>query len=62
MNETLAYKVEYPEEIIGGEVVMMSPAKSDHNRVKHNIAWLLKIFCEVNDPNFFLMAKDYTWM
>ncbi|GEM_PF-3885353 len=36
MTETLAYKVEYPEEIIGGEVVMMSPAKSNHNRVKRN--------------------------
>ena len=44
MTETLAYKVEYPEEIIGGEVVMMSPAKSNHNRVKHNIAWLFENF------------------
>lgn len=37
MNENLAYRESLPEEIIGGEIVMMSPAKSDHNRVKGRI-------------------------
>lgn len=38
MNGNPAYQDEWREEIIGGEVVMMSPAISNHNRVKFNIS------------------------
>lgn len=37
MNENLAYKEEYRVEIIAGEVAMMSPASSNHNRIARNL-------------------------
>ena len=40
MNENLAYKDEFRDELIGGKVVMMSPASPNHNRVVRNISGL----------------------
>ncbi len=37
MSNNLAYQEERREELIGGKVVMMSPAASDHNRIARNI-------------------------
>jgi len=37
MEGNLAYQEERREELIGGKVVMMAPAASDHNRVAGNI-------------------------
>ena len=37
MSENLAYREEYRVEIIAGEVVMMSPASSNHNRIARNL-------------------------
>ena len=37
METNLAYRDDWREEIIGGEVVLMAPAKSGHNRVKGRI-------------------------
>ena len=38
MNTNLAYRDEFREELIGGEVVMMSPAASNHNCIATNIS------------------------
>ena len=37
MYENLAYQEERREELIGGEIVMMSPAATNHNRIAGNI-------------------------
>ncbi len=37
MDENLAYQEERREELIGGKVVMMSPAATNHNRISDNI-------------------------
>ena len=37
MNENLAYQEERRVELIGGKVVMMAPASSNHNRISGNI-------------------------
>ncbi len=37
MGENLAYQDARQEELIGGKVVMMSPAATDHNRIARNI-------------------------
>ena len=37
MSDNLAYQEERREELIGGKVVMMSPAATDHNRIARNI-------------------------
>jgi len=37
MDENLAYREERREELIGGKVVMMAPATSNHNRIAGNI-------------------------
>lgn len=37
MNGNLAYKDERPEELIGGKVVMMSPATNNHTVISGNI-------------------------
>ena len=41
MNTNLAYKDEFQEELINGEVVAMSPAASDHNRIARNIMLII---------------------
>ena len=40
MNENLAYQLDFPEELIGGKLVMMSPASTNHNRLVRNIVGL----------------------
>ena len=42
MNSNLACQDEFPEELINGEVVMMSPAATNHNRVALRIAVLFE--------------------
>lgn len=37
MNGDLAYKGDWREELIGGKIVMMSPAATNHNRISGNI-------------------------
>lgn len=37
MNGNLAYKGDWREELIGGKIVMMSPAATNHNRISGNI-------------------------
>ena len=44
MGTNLAYKEDWREEIIGGEVVMMAPAISAHNRIKRNISTMFDVF------------------
>lgn len=64
MNGNLAYKDEWPEEIIGGEVVMMAPPKSAHNRIKRNISTIFDVFltgrrCEyLPDGEGLFLAED----
>lgn len=38
MDTNLAYQYEFPEELIHGKVVAVSPAASNHNRIATNIA------------------------
>ena len=38
MNSNLAYQDEFREELINGEVVAMSPAATNHNRIARNIS------------------------
>ena len=38
MNTNLAYQDEFQEELINGEVVAMSPAATNHNKIATNIA------------------------
>lgn len=42
MNGNLAYCEDWREELIDGEIVMMSPATTNHNRIAKNI---FSIFC-----------------
>ena len=64
MNSNFAYKEDRREEIIGGEVVMMAPARSDRNRVKLNIAGIFYAFlrgkkCEyLPDGEGLILAED----
>ena len=37
MQTNLAYQEEFREELINGEIVAMSPAASNHNRIGGNI-------------------------
>ena len=37
MNGNLAYQEDFTQELIGGEVVMMAPALSNHNRIARNL-------------------------
>ncbi len=66
MNTNLAYRDEYPSELINGQIVMMSPSPSiNHNRVKGNIYTLFKNYlkgrsCEVfpDGTDVYLTEKD----
>lgn len=40
MSENLAYRDSFREELIGGKIVMMSPASTNHNRIALKIAVL----------------------
>ena len=46
MTDNLAYQEEWPEELIGGEFVAMSPAATDHNRVSGNILHIFSVVCD----------------
>lgn len=46
MDGNLAYQEERREELIGGKVVMMAPAASDHNRIAGNIFSMLHHYLE----------------
>lgn len=51
MSDNLAYNDDYRQEIINGEVVMMAPAASNHNRIARNLTrifdtYLLDKQCE----------------
>ena len=47
MNTNLAYQDDYGrEELIGGEVVMMSPASTNHNRIAGDIFKIFSIYLE----------------
>ena len=37
MNENVAYKKEFCEELVNGRIVAMSPAATNHNRISGNI-------------------------
>ena len=42
MSNNLAYQEERREELIGGKVVMMAPASSNHNRIAGNIYYIFR--------------------
>lgn len=42
MNENLAYQQERREELIGGKIVMMSPASTKHNCISGNIYYIFR--------------------
>ena len=42
MNGSLAYQEERRRELIGGKVVMMAPASSNHNRIAGNIYYIFR--------------------
>jgi len=44
MDGNLAYQEERREELIGGKVVMMAPAATDHNRIAGNIFFLFRSY------------------
>lgn len=44
MRDNLAYREERRQELIGGRVVMMSPATSNHNRIAENIDFLFRTY------------------
>lgn len=44
MSNNLAYQEKRREELIGGQVVAMSPASSNHNRIAENIDFLFRTY------------------
>lgn len=46
MQTNLAYQEEFREELINGEIVAMSPAASNHNRIGGNIYYLFRKYLE----------------
>jgi len=44
MNGNLAYQEQRREELIGGKVVLMAPAATDHNRIAGNIFFLFRSY------------------
>ena len=66
MNDHLAYQEERREELIGGKVVMMSPASVNHTFVSGNIYWLFASYLRgkkctpISDGStVFLTDKDH---
>ena len=53
MNDNLAYKEEPRYEIIGGDVVMMAPASTNHNRVCYNISLLFGAYLKGRRCEYF---------
>ena len=65
MNDNLAYQEKWREELIGGKLVAMAPAATNHNRVKLNITGLFWMYldgrsCEVlpDGEGLFLSEED----
>lgn len=59
MNSSLAYENDIREELIGGEVVAMSPRPAvNHNRVAFRIAHLFEIYLEGKPCNVFSDGYD----
>lgn len=46
MNDGLAYQDAFREELIGGEIVAMSPAATNHNRISRNICRIFGNYLE----------------
>ena len=66
MNENLAYEEEVRDELIGGRLVAMAPAFTNHNRIKRNISTLFDVYlrghvCEVlpDGEAVYLTKTDY---
>ena len=49
VNDNLAYEEEWLEELIDGKLVAMSPAVTNHNRIKRNISTIFDVYLE-NHP------------
>ena len=59
MNSSLAYENDIREELIGGEVVAMSPRPAvNHNRVAFRIAYLFEVYLEGKPCNVFSDGYD----
>ena len=59
MNSNLAYENDIREELIGGEVVAMSPRPAvNHNRVAFRIAYLFEVYLEGKPCNVFSDGYD----
>ncbi len=66
MNTNLAYQDAFPEELIDGEVVAMSPAATNHNRISGKIYNIFENYLEgkpcepfPDGENLFLSEKDH---
>ena len=66
MEGNLAFAEEFREELIGGRLVAMAPAVTDHNRIKRNISTLFDVYlrghvCEVlpDGEAVYLTKTDY---
>lgn len=65
MSGNLAFQEEWRKELIGGKVVMMSPAATNHNRIAENIDFLFRTYLKGkkcvpfgDGYNLFLSADD----
>lgn len=65
MSGNLAFQEEWRKELIGGKVVMMSPAATNHNRIAENIDFLFRTYLKGkkcvpfgDGYNLFLSAND----
>ena len=66
MGGNLAYQEERREELVGGKVVMMAPASSNHNRIAGNIYYIFRRYlngkkCEpfADGENVYLTDCDH---
>ena len=66
MGGNLAYQEERREELVGGKVVMMAPASSNHNRIAGNIYYIFRHYlngkkCEpfADGENVYLTDCDH---
>ena len=53
MNGNLAYKLEQPEEVINGKVVMMATPTSNHNRITFNLSNIFGAFLKGKSCEYF---------
>lgn len=59
MSDNLAYQEERREELIGGKVVMMSPASTNHTFVSGNIHGIFWHYLKGKNVLLFLAAPRY---